>query len=235
MKNITYLLITILLMILPWFWIPTGFVYTSEEPNFINYDIKLDQASTMWSKDNGFGAAGDPSNQSLLIPNAVFYHTLREFGLDRSNTQKMFISFTFLSIAIGFNLFSSLFTKNSLIKTFGLAVYVFNFYTVGAFGYTAKILQLILMPPIFFVTYRYLKTGAIRYLLQNFIWIFIFQGVFTNLPLAVTSLSIYFFAYLYYLFSEENWTLRNSLSLLLALHLVSCFRQEVYGGRSLDI
>lgn len=210
MKHIPFFLIVALLMIMPWFWIPPGYVYTSEEPNFINYDIKLDRASSMWSKDNGFGAAGDPSNQSLLIPNAVFYHALREYGFDRSNTQKIYISFTFLSIAIGFSLFSSLFTKNSFIKSIGLLLYLFNFYTVASVGYTAKIFQLVLMPPLFYLTYMYLKNRKIAYLLQNYTWLFVFQGIFTNLPLAVNSFSIYPLALLYYMFSEKKWDIKRT-------------------------
>lgn len=221
MKNIPYFLTITILVVLPWFWIPKGFVYTSEEPNFINYDIKLEKASTMWTKDYGFGGAGDPSNQSLLIPNAIFYDAVRELGIDRSSTQKLFISFTFLSIAVGFGLFSSLFTRNSFIKSLGLLIYLFNFYTGSSFGYTAKILQLILMPPIFYLTYMYLKSREIKYLLQNYIWLFAFQGIFTNLPLAVTSLSIYPLAFLYYLFSEKNWTMKNALRDFLTLLLIA--------------
>ena len=138
-KELYYLLLSTILVILPWFWIPKRFVYTSEEPNFINYDIKLEKASTMWTKDYGFGSAGDPSNQSLLIPNAVFYDTMRELGVDRSSTQKLFISFLFLSIAIGFRWFSSLFTTSSFVRSLGLSAYLFNFYMVGSLGYTAKI------------------------------------------------------------------------------------------------
>ena len=210
-KELYYLLLSTILVILPWFWIPKRFVYTSEEPNFINYDIKLEKASTMWTKDYGFGSAGDPSNQSLLIPNAVFYDTMRELGVDRSSTQKLFISFLFLSIAIGFRWFSSLFTTSSFVRSLGLSAYLFNFYMVGSLGYTAKILNLILMPPIFFLTYKYLKTKKVKYALQSYIWVFAFQGIFTNLPLAVISLSIYFLAFLYYLFSERNWILRKAL------------------------
>lgn len=208
-----------LLFILPWFWIPKGFVYTSEEPNFINYDIKLARASTMWTKDGGFGTAGDPSNQSLLIPNAVFYASGKALGLDGSTTQKLFISFIFLAIGLSFALFSSIFTKNRLLGLLGLLVYVFNFYTVSSLGYTAKMLQLVLMPALFYVTYRYLKTKDFRYVIQNFIWVFSFQAVFTNLPLALTSLFIYIISFAYFLFSERKWSLRDHLVRLLILIL----------------
>ena len=196
---------------MPWFWIPEGFVYTSEEPNFINYDIKIDRALTMWSKDNGFGAAGDPSNQSLLIPNAFFYHYLRELGLDRSQTQRLFISFIFLSITYSFWLFSTLFTKEKFLRSMGMLVYIFNFYVVTSIGYTAKTLQLVLMPALFYIVYRYIKTREIKYLFLSYIWLFIFQGGFTNLPLAVTSLAMYLVALLYYLFTEDNWNKKTVL------------------------
>lgn len=173
----------------------------------------------MWSKDNGFGSAGDPSNQSLLIPNAVFFKTLSNFGLDRTSTQKLFISFTFLAIAVGFGLFSSLFSKNSVIRSFGLLVYVFNFYTVSSLGYSAKIFQLILMPPLFYFAYSYFLTKEIKFIFYNFIWVFVFQGIFTNLPLALAALIMYVLALLYYLFSEKDIDVGKAIFQTLTLYL----------------
>jgi len=203
-NKLIYIFVCLIVILMPWFWIPDGYVYTSEEPNFVNYDIKLNRASTMWTKDNGFGSPGDPSNQSLLIPNAVLYNAFRGFGLDRSGSQRMFISFTFMSIIVGFGLFSSLFTKSHFIRLLGLFFYIFNFYTVTSLGYTAKVFQLVLMPPLFYIAYKFLKTREYKYILLNYIWVFMFQGVFTNLPTAIVSMMIYVAALIYYLFFDEN-------------------------------
>jgi len=203
--KILYLTICTAFVILPLFWIPKGFVYTSEEANSINYDIKLDKASTAWTKDNGFGSINDPSNQSLLFPNAVFYRAVKNLGFDSSTTQKYYISFIFLSISIGFGLLSSLFTKRWSIRCLGLLFYICNFYMVSSLGYTAKTLQLALMPGIFFFFYKYLKTKDVIYIAFNFIWLFIFQAVFTNLPLAITSLTAYPVALLFFISSEKSW------------------------------
>lgn len=207
-RNI-YVLFCLVVVVLPWFWIPKGFVYTSEEPNFINYDIKLDRASSMWTKDGGFGASADPSNQSLLIPNAIFYKAANLAGLDRSSTQKLFISFTFFSIIVSFGLFSTLLSKNYFIRLLGLSFYIFNFYTVTSVGYTAKILQMILLPLIFYLTVKYLRTQKIKYVLSSYVGMFVFQAIFTNLPTAAVSLSSYFFALLYYLFIYKNDNIKN--------------------------
>jgi len=201
--KIIYLVICTALSILPFFWIPEEYVYTSEEANFINYDIKLDKASTAWTKDNGFGNINDPSNQSLLIPNAYFYRIFKNLGLDNTTTQKLFISFIFLSISVGFGLFSTLFTTNWFIRSLCLLFYTFNFYVVSSLGYTAKTLQLAVMPGIFFFFYQYMTTRRIKYLFLNYIWLFIFQGVFTNLPLAITSLVVYPLTFLFFIFSNK--------------------------------
>ena len=175
----------------------------------------------MWTQDGGFGAPGDPSNQSLIVPNAVFYKTANILGFDRSETQKLFLSFIFLSIIISFGVFSSLISKNYFVRICGLVTYLFNFYMVTSIGYSAKTLQMILIPLIFFLTIRFLKTKDIKYILLSYISLYIFQGVFTNLPTAAVSLSSYFFALLYYLFCEKNKnlkiTLRNFLFLLIPI------------------
>lgn len=188
---------------MPWLWIPQGFLYTSEEPNFINYDNKLDRSNTMWTKDGALGAPGDPSNQSLLIPNAVFYKTAKNLSLRGSDTQKLFLSFILLSTITSFSLFSSLFTKNVYIKLLGILIYLLNFYTVTSIGYTAKTIQMVLLPLLFYLTTKLLQSKKTRYLFYNFIAIYIFQGVFTNLPTAVVSLSAYFFAFIYHLINTK--------------------------------
>lgn len=206
-REIPYLLLTAFLVALPWFWIPEGFVYMAEEPNFINYDIKLETASTFWVKE-GLGRSGDPVNQSLLIPNAVFYGLSRNFGLDPSATQKAFLSFFFLSVSFSFGLFSTLFTKKSLVRCLGLLVYLSNFYFVASIGYTAKMFQLVLMPLLFYLTVKYLQTRHLIYLLTNYLWLFSFQAVFTNLPTAVSALAIYLFALIYHLLLNQTGPLK---------------------------
>src|SRR3990167_4711144 len=239
MKILSYLLTTLLLAILPWFWIPKGFVYVSEEANFINYDIKLEKASTMWTKDYGFGHVGEASNQSLLIPNAVFYRTAKVIGFSSSDTQKFFLSFIFLFVSLGFYLFSSLFTRNSLIKSIGLLVYLFNFYLISALGYTGNSLQLVLMPPIFYVTYKYLVTKRFEYVLQNYLWFFVFQGIYTNLPLAVTTIFICFAAFLYYLFLERVRSLsdvfRSFLLVLASILPILVYHFIIYLAVLIDV
>jgi len=209
-REIPYLVLTAFLAALPWFWIPEGFVYMAEEPNFINYEIKLETASTFWVKE-GLGRSGDPANQPLLIPNAVFYRLALDIGLDPSATQKAFISFVFLSVSLSFGLFSTIFTKKSLVRCLGLLVYLFNFYFVISLGYTAKTILLVLMPALFYITVRYLQTRRFSYLLYNYIWLFSFQAVFTNLPTAVCALAIYFFALIYHLLLNQTGPLRATL------------------------
>jgi len=227
-REVPFVILTILLATLPWFWIPNGFVYFAEEANFINYDIKLETASTFWVKE-GLGRDGDPANQSLLIPNAVLYRLGRSLGLDPSATQKAFLSFIFLSVAFSFGLFSTFFTQKSLVRCLGLLVYLFNFYLVTSIGYTAKTFLLVLMPMIFYLTVKYLQTRRLFFLLFNYLWLFSFQAIFTNVPTAIGALATYFFTLIYHLLLSQKKAVGTTLKYFCVL-LLSIFPILLFQG-----
>ena len=141
-----YLLI---LISLPFLWIPGDFMINGEDLQFMNYETFLNRAIFSWTKNFGYGDMASPANHSLIFFQSIFYKILCILGINNFLIQKIYISVCILFLFSSFYLFSRIFTKNKLIFALSFGTYFFNFYTSGAFLYPAKIFQLILLPLLF--------------------------------------------------------------------------------------
>ena len=210
------ILISIIVMsLLPFLWLPKGYMVNSEDQLFMNYEILFDKASYAWTNFSAFGSPATAANHSLLIPNAYFYKTLKNIGLSTDITQKLFMTALIFSLLVAFWLFASLLTKKKHIIFLALLAYFLNFYISVSFTYTGKMFQIILTPLLFYFTYKYLETKKLFYIAIHFIILFIFQGIFTNLTQLIALLPIYIFSAIFFCLQNEKKIISTIKSLFL--------------------
>jgi len=194
------------LVALPYLWIPKGYLINSEDGNFMTYETLVETARYSWQTNFGHGDVSGPQTHSLIIPNGWLYYILISWcGFNNEQAQKLYLSLSIASIVIAFFLFARLFTKNTALCLLAFCTYFFNFYVANIFTYPAKLFQFILMPAFFYSLYMYLTTGKPKYIAYNYILGFIFQGIFTNLPQAITTYLIYLVTYVYVVSSKKGY------------------------------
>jgi len=206
-KNI----ILALLISLPFLWIPGDFMINGEDLHFMNYETFLNRAIFAWAKNFGYGDIASPVDHSLIFFQSIFYKILCILGINSFLIQKIYISFCILFLFSSFYLFSRIFTKNKLIFALSFGTYFFNFYTSGAFLYPAKIFQLILLPLLFWLTYKFLETQKKIYIALHFVFFFIFQSIFTNIAQLTALIFVYPLAIFFFKISHKNISLNKLL------------------------
>ena len=206
-KNI----ILALLISLPFLWIPGDFMINGEDLHFMNYETFLNRAIFAWAKNFGYGDIASPVDHSLIFFQSIFYKILCILGINSFLIQKIYISFCILFLFSSFYLFSRIFTKNKLIFALSFGTYFFNFYTSGAFLYPAKIFQLILLPLLFWLTYKFLETQKKIYIALNFVFFFVFQSIFTNIAQLTALIFVYPLAIFFFKISHKNISLNKLL------------------------
>lgn len=225
--KILIVLIIFGISLLPFIWIPEGFFINGEVPMFMNYETLFGQASYSWTTYFSQGNPASPSDASLLIPEAMIYKILTLVGISNDIVQKLYISITIICLAIAFYLCSKIFTNNKLVFLAGFCFYFFNFYTTSTFTYTAKTHQLILLPMLFFVTYRYFETKRPVYLAINVVVLFLFQSIFTNMPQALATFLIYPLAIVFYLYRFGVKSVRVKEFVLLLVTSISTVAYQI--------
>lgn len=203
-KEIVFILLfAAISIILPIIWIPKDSVYFSEEDNFGNYQKIIYKNTSSWDYSVNAGNPNDPGQYTVIIPNGIVHYFLSHLGLPNDIVQKVFLSLILLATFWAVNRFLRLFTDNKLIIIFGVLFYYLNFYTKSTPFYSAKMYQLILIPLIFTWTYLFLRTKQFKYAIYNFICLFIFQGIFSNLAAAASTFIVYFLAIAYFYVNES--------------------------------
>lgn len=202
-KEIVFILLfTAISIILPIIWINKDSVFFSEEDNFGNYQKITYKNASAWDYSVNGGNPNHPGQYTVIIPNGIVHYFLSNLGLPYDIAQKVFLSLILLATFWAVNRFLRLFTDNKLIITSGILFYYFNFYTKSTPFYSAKMYQLILIPLIFTWTYLFLHTKQFKYAIYNFICLFIFQGILSNLAITASTFIVYFFAIAYFYFSK---------------------------------
>ncbi|MCG2685891.1 hypothetical protein L6258_00805, partial [Candidatus Parcubacteria bacterium] len=189
-------LVLIILATLPLLWFKGNYLLSFEENFYLNYTFVFEKYRDLWSShlNNGYTHFFYPA----LFPQAIFWKVLSSIGTPPVLIQKSFFVAAFGLVAFSFYQFLSVFTNNKLIRITSTCLYLLNFYVFSSIFYTAKVFQLFLMPGAFFLTYRYLTTKKTLYLFSNSLLIYIFQGLFCNLPQALSTLLVYPTAFGYF-------------------------------------
>ncbi|MFA6973571.1 MAG: hypothetical protein WC238_02400 [Parcubacteria group bacterium] len=202
----------ILSIILPIIWFSSNFLYAPEEILFSNYQIIFDKFLYAWGDKLNYGTPASPEIASLIFPNAIFYKLFSSLGFSNHAVQIFYLqSFVFLSL-LSISHFLKIFTDSKRLIAVGSFVYFFNFYTFQSFAYSAKMSQMILAPLFFYLMYKYLSTREYRYVALNFIGLFLFQNIFTNLPQALATFSVYVIAIMYFIY-VHNYKIKLFLAI----------------------
>ena len=190
-------------MILPLIWLPKGYLFLSEEDNFANFQNVIYRNLYSWAPPVNNGQPVTPADQSIIIPNGVFYYLLSQFNIPNDIIQKTYLYLTIFVTFVSMAYFLRLFTRNKLIIFTGVLFYYFNFYVWSTMFYSAKVSQLILMPLFFTFLYKYLETKKYLYAILNFFSLFVFQSIFTNLTVALLTFFIYFVSIAYFIIKKN--------------------------------
>lgn len=203
-----YPIVLFLIGLLPIFWFKGNFVIRPEELSYINYSFLLEKYIYAWSTHTSNGLPSTYSNQLILFPVGLIYSFFEILHLGEQQIQKIILVLFFESALFSSYFLFSKFSKNNKLSFLSSIFYTFNFYTLSIPFYTAKMIQLALIPLIFLITTNYFKTKKIKYIFINFIVIFLCQGIFSNIANTATTISIYFLAFFYHLYTnkhEINW------------------------------
>ena len=112
LKKILIISLLLLIIFLPFLWIPHNYLINSEDQGFMNYETLIPSSLFAWMDKFSYGIAAGPATHSLIMPLAVFYKFFHNFlGLNNSLVQKIYMSSCILLIFVTFYLFSTLFTK----------------------------------------------------------------------------------------------------------------------------
>lgn len=190
-------------MILPLIWLPKDYVFISEEDNFANFQNVIYRNLYSWAPPINNGQPVTPADQSMIIPNGVFYYVLSQFNIPNHVIQKTYLSLMIFLTFISMVYFLKLFTRNKLIIFTGVLFYYFNFYIESTYFYSAKMPQLILMPLFFTFLYKYLESKKYLYAVLNFFSLFLLQSIFANLPTLLVTISVYPLAIIYFLLKKN--------------------------------
>jgi|GEM_PF-2378916 len=199
-------LFVIIAVLLPLIWIDNKSLFFSEEDTFGNYQKIVYKNMSAWDYSINGGGPNHPGQYTVIFPNGVGNYLIASFGLPNDIVQKVFLSLMLLLTFWATIRFMKLFTRNKLIILIGVLFYYFNFYTKSTLFYSAKMYQMILIPLFFTWTYLFLKTNRFKYAVYNFIGLFFFQGIFSNLATAASTFTAYPLAIaLYYFDNTDNF------------------------------
>jgi len=208
-----------ILVVLPFLWIPEGYIINSEDQGFMNYEVLLSTSTHSWIDRFSHGEVAGPPNHSLIMPLAFFYSILKFVGLGNPLIQKLFIGMCILLSIASFYFFSTIFTRRKELFLISFLGYFLNFYVANSFNYPAKIFQIILAPFLFFLTYKLLETRDRRYIAFHFFVIFFFQAVFTNIPQFIALCFSYMFAVFFFSIKTKTRP-KSNLFILIPFFLV---------------
>ena len=193
-KNWLYLVFIVLSILLPAIWITKNYTYMSEEDNFANYQNVIYKNTFSWGTKINEGNAVSPNSDLSIIPTGDFFYFLSTLHVPSYWIQRIYLSAILFFTFIFFSLFLKLFVSDNAIILAGTLFYYLNFYTKSTVFYSAKMLQLILLPLFFLFMFRYLETKQTRYTIYNFLCLFFTQAIFTNMANAIPTLGIYLLA-----------------------------------------
>lgn len=209
-KNILIIFLFLISIIMPLIWMEGDFLYIPEEALFINYQSLFEKNLYAWNEKINYGAPSESWYMSLLIPNAVFYKLLSLLNLNNHFIQIIFLQFILFITLISIGYFLKLFTNNKIIILTCSLFYIFNLYFYSSITYSAKMYQMILMPLFFVWMYRYLETKYIKYAIYNFLGLFSFQAIFSNLPQLLATFLVYLLAISYFVLAQNQGILSFS-------------------------
>lgn len=209
---------TVLAILLPILWLRGNYIVIPEEYHFADYQKLIEDNLYSWSGKLNYGEPSGQWNHSLIIPNGLLYALLNWIGLNTHWTQIVFLQFYLFFVFLSISLFIKIFTRNNLLNVVGSFAYVFNFFFITTIGYSAKMYQVLLLPLLFYITYKFLTTQKYKYISLNYILVFVFQGIFTNLPQAITTLIVYPIAFCFH-FYQNGFRLKDTKKSVLFLLL----------------
>ena len=202
-SNLFYLVSLGILGLSPLFWFYKDFIIRPEELSYINYSFLFEKYIYAWSTHTSNGLPTTYSNQLILFPVGLIYAFLEKIQLTEQHIQKTVLIFFFeLILLSSYALFVKL-SNNNKSSFLASIFYSFNFYTLSIPFYTAKMIQMAIFPIIFQTTLNYLETKKIKYIFINYITLFIFQGVFSNIANAATTMVAYIIAIFYYVYTAK--------------------------------
>ena len=192
-----HILLLALLSFLPLLWFRRDFAIRAEELGYLNYSFIFEKFLYSWSSHVANGLPISFHNHLMLYPSGLLYKIFDLLRLPEEISQKI-ILIVFLQITL-FSVYKLILsmTSSKNISFVASLFYTFTFYTMSTPFYTAKMLQLILLPILFYISFNYFIFGKLKYLFLNFIILFLTQGVFANLPNAMTTLAIYPISFFY--------------------------------------
>ncbi len=198
-----YVIFIIFSVVLPLIWLPKNYVFMSEEDNFANFQSVMYRNLYSWAPPVNNGQPVTLADQATIIPSGVFYFLFSQLHLPNDAIQKFYLSLIIVITLLSVAYFLTLFTNTKLIILTGAIFYYLNFYVWSTLFYSAKMSQIILAPLIFIFMYKYLETRKYQYAIYNFCALFLFQPIFTNLPVLFITLSLYPMSIIYFLIKKN--------------------------------
>ncbi len=198
LKNVLFGLVIIGLSLLPFIWLRDGYIYMSEEDNFGNYKNVIYRNAYSWTPSVNKGNAVLSNDHIVIIPAGITYYFFSSLGISNDLAQRIYLSSIMLITFASVIYMMKLFTSSRMILLAGVLFYYFNFYVKSTTFYSAKMYQLLLMPLFFTFLYKYLATKKYIYVALNFLFLFTFQAIFTNLATLMATIIFYPIAVLYH-------------------------------------
>jgi hypothetical protein len=202
--GLKYLLIVLLLGFLPVTWLKSGYLIRPEEVGYLDYSNLFSKYLFSWSEHSTNGAPVSYSNHLALFPVGLIYKAFDMAGLSSSYSQ-LFILVLYFQVALISSYFLvKFFTKNPLVALYSSVFYGFTFYMMSTFFYTSKMIQMAIMPLLFYLSYQFLNTGRFKYICYNFLLLLLCMGLFANPANALTTLLVYPVCVCYFLVEKNN-------------------------------
>lgn len=189
---------------MPIFWFYQDYIIRPEELSYINYSFLFEKYLYAWSTHTSNGLPTTYSNQLILFPVGLLYAFFEKIQISEQFIQKIILVFFYESILISSYLLFLKLSKSNKSSFLTSIFYSFNFYTLSIPFYTAKMIQMAIFPIIFQTTLNYMETKKIKYIFINFISLFIFQGLFSNIANAASTMIAYLLAIFYYLYTSRQ-------------------------------
>lgn len=210
----------LILGILPVTWFYNDYVIRPEELSFVNYSFLLEKYLYAWSTHTSNGLPSTYANQLILFPVGILYSALQKLNIAEQQTQKILLVLIFEStLFVSFKLFNKI-GRNNKLAFIASVFYVYNFYTLSIPFYTAKMIQLFMIPSVFLITLNYLESKKVKYIFINFILVFVLQGIFSNIANALSTLIIYPLAISFYIYSHRKTNVIKQLIPFFLLPLI---------------
>jgi hypothetical protein len=178
------------------------YLYIGEEFFFADAKHILTNAFSYWNASWNFGEPVGFWDHSMIIPNGFFWYLLSGLGFSAVLIQKVYLGIIFFLFFASMDVFLKIFVRNRLLRLGGTFFYVFNLVVISSLFYTAKMYQLILMPLLFWCLYNFLKTRNYKFVIYNFLLLFIFQAVLTNLSQFIGTALVYPITIFYFMLDE---------------------------------